>query len=162
MPADMFLKIDGIKGESTDDKHKDEIEVLSWSWGLTQSAASGSGTGGLGAGRATAQDFHFVKRIDTASPLLAKHCASGQHIKSALLTLRKAGKEQVEYTKINFSDLMISSYATGGSEGGGVLPNCQVSFTFAKIKFEYWPQKPDGTLGGVVPFEWDTSKNKVT
>ena len=30
---DYFLKLDGIPGESTDAKHKGEIDVLSWSWG---------------------------------------------------------------------------------------------------------------------------------
>ena len=91
--VDYFLKFDGIKGESTDSKHKDEIDVESWSWGETQTGTQGPGGGG-GAGKVQMQDFHFVMQLNRSSPLLAKACATGQHIKSATLTTRKAGKGQ--------------------------------------------------------------------
>jgi type VI secretion system secreted protein Hcp len=156
MAVDMFLKIEGIKGESTDAKHKDEIDVMSWSWGVTQAHVSGGA--GHGAGKADAQDLSIVKIIDKASPLLVKFCASGEHIKSMLLTLRKAGKEQVEYTKITISEGLVSSVQLGG---GGEYPTESVSFRFGKIKIEYWPQKADGSLGGVVPYEWNIATAKA-
>jgi len=89
MAFDCFLKIDGIDGESRDERHAREIDVLSFSWGETNSA--GAGRGGGGAGKVSMQDFHFTMRLNRASPLLAKACATGQHIKSAVLTCRKAG-----------------------------------------------------------------------
>src|SRR6478609_2866958 len=103
MAFDAFLKLDGIDGESTDDKHKNEIEVLSYSWGLTQSSSGDSGGGG-GAGKATFQDLHFVSHLSKASPMLFLKCATGQHIKEGLITVRKAGGGQLEYLKITLTD----------------------------------------------------------
>jgi type VI secretion system secreted protein Hcp len=156
--VDYFLKIDGIDGESTDDKHKDEIDIESWSWGETQSGTS-AGQGGGGAGKVNMQDFHFVMRHNKASPLLMKACATGQHIKEAQLTCRKAGGEQQEYMNIKFSDLLISSYQTGGSNGD-VIPMDQISFNFSKIEHEYKPQKADGTLDSPVKAGYDLKLNK--
>jgi type VI secretion system secreted protein Hcp len=157
--VDYFLKIDGIEGESGDSKHKGEIDLESWSWGETNSGSHASGGGG-GAGKVVMQDFHFVMKINKASPKLMLSCANGQHIKNALLTCRKAGKEQQEYLKIKFSDLLVSSFQTGGAAGSSVLPTDQISLNFAKIEYEYYPQKEDGTLGSKVPVHWDLKANK--
>jgi type VI secretion system secreted protein Hcp len=103
----------------------------------------------MGSGKVQMQDFHFVMRVNKASPLLFLCCANGEHIKSATLTCRKAGKEQQEYLKYTFSDLLVSSYQTGGS-AGNVVPLDQISLNFTKVEFEYKEQKPDGSLGGSV------------
>jgi len=155
--VDYFLKIDGIPGESTDSKHKNEIDLESWSWGQTNSGKHDSGGGG-GAGKVSMQDFNFTMRINKASPKLFLACATGQHIKEALLTCRKAGKQQQEYLKIKFSDLLISSYQTGGS-GGDVVPVDQISFNFSKIEKSYAPQKPDGTLDSPVVHNYSVKTN---
>ena len=156
--ADYFLKIDGIEGESQDSKHKSEIEIQSFSFGATQTGSFAAGGGG-GAGKVHMQDFHFTVPVNKASPKLMLACASGQHIKKAVLTVRKAGKEQQEYLKYTFSDVLISSYQTGGG-GGNVMPVDQVSLNFAKIEHEYKEQKADGTLGGSVKAGWDLKQNK--
>jgi len=156
--VDYFLKIDGIEGESTDDKHKNEIDVLSWSWGETN-AGTHSGRGGGGAGKVTMQDFHFVMEANKSTPKLMLNCAAGQHIPKAVLVCRKAGGEQQEYLKITFSDMLISSYQTGGSSGD-VVPVDQVSLNFSKIEFEYKPQKAEGGLGSPVKAGWDVKANK--
>jgi type VI secretion system secreted protein Hcp len=157
--SDYLLKIDGIKGESTDAKHKDEIEIESFSWGATQPGTFSSGGGG-GAGKVSFQDVHFTTRVNVASPNLMVACASGQHIKVATLTVRKAGKDQQEYYIIKLSDNLVSSYQSGGSEGSNALPVDQFSLNFAKIEFEYKIQKPDGTLGASVKGGWDLKTNK--
>jgi type VI secretion system secreted protein Hcp len=157
--VDYFLKIDGIDGESQDDKHKNEIDVQSWSWGETNSGDAAE-AGGVGAGKVTMQDFHFVKRVDKATSKLMEACATGEHIKKAVLICRKAGKQQQEYLKISMSDLIVSSYQTGGSNGDGVIPVDQASLNFSKIEFEYKEQKADGTLGGSVKGGWDLKANK--
>ena len=157
--VDYFLKLDGIDGESADDKHKGEIDVASWSWGATQSGTM-SGGGGGGAGKVSMQDFHFVMTVNKASPKLMLACASGQHIAKAVLTCRKAGTDQQEYLKITFSDLLISSYQTGGSGSSSVVPSDQISLNYAKIEMEYKEQKSDGTLGGSVKTGWDLKANK--
>lgn len=156
--VDYYLKIDGIEGEAADSKHKNEIDIESWSWGATQSGSHAYGGGG-GAGKVAMQDFHFTMRVNKSSPKLLLACASGQHIKSAFLTCRKAGKEQQEYMKVKFTDLLISSFQTGGS-GGDVVPVDQISLNFAKIEYEYYPQKEDGTLGSKIPVHWDLKQNK--
>jgi type VI secretion system secreted protein Hcp len=156
--VDYFLKIDGVEGESTDAKHKSEIDIESWSWGETNTGSSARGGGG-GAGKVSMNDFHFVMKVNKASPKLMLSCANGQHIKSAILTCRKAGKEQQEYLKIKFSDLLVSSFQTGGS-AGDIIPVDQISVNFSKIEYEYYPQKEDGTLGSKVPVHWDLKQNK--
>src|SRR5262245_38880290 len=110
--VDYFLKIKGIDGESADGKHKGEIDVESWSWGETQSGTGQFG-GGSGAGKVQMQDFHFVMKMNKATPKLMLACASGEHIADALLTCRKAGKDQQEFLKIKFTDLLVSSYQSG-------------------------------------------------
>lgn len=157
MASDYLLKLEGIKGESLDAKHKDEIEIESFSWGATQPAAVASGGG---AGKVSFQDIQFTTRVNVASPNLMVACASGQHIKEATLTVRKAGRDQLEYYIVKLSDTLVSSYQSGGSEGSNALPVDQFSLNFAKIEFEYKSQKPDGTLGATVKGGWDLKANK--
>jgi type VI secretion system secreted protein Hcp len=156
--VDYFLKIDGIPGESQDSKHKGEIEILSFSWGASQAGTPGPGGGG-GAGKVQMHDFHFVTNVSKASPKLFLACASGQHLKQASLVARKAGKGQQEFLVFKFTDILISSYQTGGSSGD-VVPMDQVSFNFASIQFDYRSQKADGTLGPPEKAGWDVKKNK--
>ncbi len=157
--TDFFLKIDGIDGESKDDTHKGEIDLISWSWSETQGGSHGSGGGG-GKGKVVMQDFNFVMKVNKASPKLLLACANGEHFKEAILTCRKAGGEQVEFLKYKFNDLMISSYKTGGSGSSDVIPTDQISFNYSKMEIEYKEQKADGTPGGVIKAGWDLNANK--
>jgi type VI secretion system secreted protein Hcp len=157
--ADYFLKIDGIEGESQDSKHKGEIEVESFSWGETQSGTAGYGSG-MGAGKVSMQDFNFAMKVNKASPKLFLACATGDHIKSAILVCRKAGKEQQEYLKVTFTDVLVSNYQTGGSGGSDVVPMDQIALNFAKVEIEYKEQKPDGTLGGTIKAHYDLKVSK--
>lgn len=158
MAADYFLEIEGIKGESKDDKHAGEIDLLSWSWGETQTGRSSTGGGG-GSGKVSMQDFHFVMNMCTATPHLMLACATGSHIKKAVLTCRKAGGKQEEYLTIEFSDLLVSSYQTGGSSAGDAYPTDQISLNFSKIKFSYAPQKAEGVLDKPIIVGYDIKKN---
>lgn len=157
--ADYFIKIDGVQGESTDSKHKGEIELESFSWGETNSAGGGAGSGG-GAGKVSMQDLHFVMKLNKASPNLLLACAQGQHLKNAVITGRKAGKGQQEFLVYKFTDVLISSYQTSASAQDPEGPFDQVSFNFAKIEVEYRPQKPDGSLDAPIKAGWDVKKNK--
>lgn len=130
MAVDMFLKIDGIDGESIAHKHKGELELLSFSWGLTNQTSNTGGGGG--AGKPVVQDFTIVKEMNSTSPQLMEKCCSGEHIPSVSLTL--ASKEtKLDYLKIKLEDVLISSYQTGGGATGGAVPMDQVSFTFRSI-----------------------------
>ena len=157
MASDIFAKIGDIKGESLDSKHKDEIEVLSFSWGLTNGANIGAG-GGAGAGKATFQDLSIVHTIDKASPLLLKACATGEHLKEATITHRKAGKGQQEYLVVKMNDVIVTGVTHGGSGDSGHTEN--VTLSFAKVALEYKPQKPDGSLDAGVFFKYDLKANK--
>jgi type VI secretion system secreted protein Hcp len=158
--VDYFIKFDGIKGESTDAKHKDEIDVESWSWGETHPGPPGGAGGGAGAGKVSMQDFQFIMKWNKASPNLMKACATGQHIKMATLTARKAGKGQQDYLTFKLHDVLVSSFQTGGSEATDFPPTDQVSLNFAKIEVEYKPEKSDGSLGAGVLFRYDLKTNK--
>ena len=120
MASDIFAKIGDIKGESADDKHKDEIEVLSFSWGVANAATigAGGGGGGAGAGRATFHDLSFTHTIDKASPRLLQACATGSHLPEATITHRKAGKGQQEFLVIKMNDIIITGVSLGDSGGG--------------------------------------------
>ena len=155
--VDFFLKLDGIEGESQDDTHKDEVELLSWSWGETNSGTASRG-GGAGAGKVSMQDFHFTAEASKATPKLMLACATGSHIKDATLTCRKAGEKQQEYFIVKMTDVLVSSYQTGGS-GGDIVPVDQISLNFAKIEWEYKPQDAKGTLQGAIKAGWDLKKN---
>lgn len=160
MASDFHLEIDGVKGESEDGKHKDQIEVLSFSWGATN-AGSHAAAGGGGAGKVSFQDVHFTSYVCKASPLLMAFCANGKHITKATLHVRKQGEKQQEFYTVTLEDLLVSSYQSGDATGGSV-PTDQFSLNFAKIKFEYKPQKKDGSLDAPVTQGWDVKKNEKT
>ena len=157
--VDYYLKLDGVDGESLDSKHKGTIEIESFSWGATQSGTSGHGSG-AGAGKVSFQDFHFTMKINKASPKLMEKCATGEHIKNAILTARKAGGRQEEYMKVTFTDVLVSSFQTGGVGSADVVPTDQISFNFSKIEMEYKEQKEDGSLGGAIKAGYDIKKNQ--
>jgi type VI secretion system secreted protein Hcp len=156
MASDIFAKIGDIKGESLDDKHKDEIEVLSFSWGVSNTGSMASGSGG-GEGKATFHDLSFVHNVDKASPVLMQACATGTHLKDATITHRKAGQGQQEFMIVKMNDVIITSVTHGGS-GDGHSEN--VSLAFAKVNVEYKPQKADGSLDAGIHFKYDLKAQK--
>ncbi len=125
---DYFLKLDGIDGESTDKGHKGELDIDSFSWGATNSGI----IGGRGTGKVSVHDISMTKRIDKSSPSLMLYAVTGKHIKEAVLTVRKPGKDQQEFIKIKFTDVIISSYQIGSSVD---IPTDSFSLNFAKIEF---------------------------
>jgi len=190
MAFDSFLKLDGIKGESADAKHKGEIDILAFSFGATQTGTHGSGGGG-GAGKVQVHDIHFKKKVDSSSPLLFLNCASGAHIKEANFVVRKAGGQQLEFLKIKLTDVLISSvkpHGQGeqneewhsdprtagllgmGGQGpaagavkswGDEVPFEDLSLNFARIDYQYQPQGADGKAqGGPIIAGWDVKGNQ--
>jgi type VI secretion system secreted protein Hcp len=160
MAMDIFIKIGDLKGESVDDKHKEEIQVLAWSWGMSQSGTTHMGTG-AGSGKVAVQDLSFTHYIDKVTPNLMLACANGKHFSEALLTVRKAGEKPLEYLKITMTDLIVTSVTTGGSGGEDRLTE-NVSLNFAKFKVEYTPQKKDGSGDAPITVGWDIAANVKT
>jgi len=158
MAVDVFLKINGVPGESADSKHKAEIDVLSYSFGITQTGTMSYGGGG-GAGKANFGDFSFMMRMNKATPKLMQACSNGTHIPDAVLTCRKAGDKQQEYMSYKFYDLLISSYQTSASSEE---PTESISFNYSKLEMSYFEQDSKGNLSqGSVDFKYDIKSNKA-
>ena len=159
--VDYFLKIDGVTGESKDDTHAGECELSSFSWGEVQGTLTGVGKG-RSAGKVSMQDFHFTMNTNSASPTLMQACAGGKHLGQALLTVRRAGGDGVpqEYLHWTMTDVMVSSYQTGGS-GGDVIPVDQISLNFSAIVIDYAPLDDSGNLGGALKGGWNLETNKI-
>jgi type VI secretion system secreted protein Hcp len=158
MAVDMFLKLDGVDGESKDKTHAKDIDVLSWSWGMSNSGSAHVG-GGAGSGKVNVQDVSVTKYIDSSSPKLMLSCCDGTHFTTAALTVRKAGGvSPVEYVIIKMEEVLITSVTTGGSGGEDRLTE-NVGLNFAKVKVEYTPQNDKGAPGTMIPFSWDIAAN---
>ncbi len=159
--VDYFLKIDGIPGESLDHKHKDEIELIGWSWGEQNLARqTGGGGGGGGVGRVSMQDFHFSTHTSKASPSLFLACASGKHIASAVLTVRKAGEVAFEFLVYKLNDVLVTSFTNTGVDGGDQLPLDTFSLNFLKIEIDYTQENADGKAGQTFRAGWDLRRNQ--
>jgi len=157
MAVDMFLKLDGVKGESKDHKHEGEIHIESFSWGMNQTGAHGAGGGG-GAGKVSVHDISVTKFVDKSSPTLMLFCANGKHIASGLITVRKAGEKPLEYMKIKLEDILVSSVQHAGH--GSDLLTENVTLNFSKFQFEYQEQKPDGSGQAGGAMGWDVKANQ--
>jgi type VI secretion system secreted protein Hcp len=158
MATDIFLKLGDCKGESQDDKHKDEIDVISWAWGVIQPGSMHSGGGG-GHGKANFSDLTITHYVDKAHPAILKACATAEHIKEATLTVRKAGKTPQEFLLIKMNDLVVTSVTPGG-DGGDAGHTAEFTLQFSKVDIEYKPQKADGSLDAGVHFKYDIKANK--
>jgi type VI secretion system secreted protein Hcp len=157
MAVDILLKIEGVDGESVVQDHEGEIDVLAWSWGMSQAGSMHQGGGG-GAGKVDIQDVSFTKYVDKTSPNLMRACCNGEHFAEAVLVVRKAGKDALDYFKVKMSPILVTSVSTGGSGGEERLTE-NVSLNFAKMEVGYTPQKEDGTGDAEVSLIWNIEKN---
>jgi type VI secretion system secreted protein Hcp len=159
--GDMFLKLEGIQGESADSKKSGQIEIESFSLGATNTGSFSMATGG-GTNKTSVQDVHFTKKIDKSSPNLFGGVTTGKHIDKAIITVRKAGgDEQKDYYTITLTPCLVSSYNISGHNGGG-MPTESFSLNFDKIVIEYKTQDDKGNLGASIPAGWQVSANKAT
>ena len=157
MAVDMFLEIDGVKGEARDKAHKEKIDILAWSWGVSNSGSAHVG-GGMGAGKANVQDISVTKYIDKSSPDIMLACCNGKHYGSAQLIVRKAGENPLEYLTISMTDVLITAVSTGGSGGEDRLTE-NVTLNFAKVKVDYKEQTAKGTVGATPTFTFNIAEN---
>lgn len=165
MAFDSFIKIDGIPGESSDDKHKDWIELISYDHRIEQPASStASSVGGATAERVNHGSFNFVHQLDKATPKLLEACCTGKHIKEVTIEFCRAGGDKVKYMEIKLEQVLISAVTeNGASTGESGFPSETVSLSYGKIKWTYTQQKrEDGSAGGNVSAGWDLTANKAT
>ena len=162
MAIDVYLQIDGIKGESQDDKHRDWIECESVHWGIFQpKSATASTGGGHTAERAELEEIAFRKVADLASPLLMQHCAMGKTIPKAKFEFMRADGDgtPVKYFEIELENVLIGGISPGISAGS--LLSEEVALKFSKVKWKYTQQKIGGGIGGNTMGGWDLAGNKV-
>jgi len=157
MASDIFIKIGDIKGESTDDRHKDQIASQGWAWGVSATAGPSSGSGS-GAGKPTFLDLSFSHSYDKASPLLMKACATGQHLPEAVLTERKSGERQADFLTIKMTDVVVTSVSPASFADGQIRES--VALRFAKVELSYSAQKSDGSLEAPTQFRYDIAANR--
>lgn len=158
MAVDFFLKLDGINGESADDKHKDEITIMSFSWGASQ-VTSVAGSGGSGAGKANLADLSIMKNFDTASTPLFKALLKGQHIATGVLTAIKAGGDGSPFIQLSLQELFVTSIQTSGSSE---IPMESVSFSYNQVKIEYFKQDEKGILKAAGDVTYNLKGNTVS
>jgi type VI secretion system secreted protein Hcp len=155
---DIFLKIDGITGESTDPKHKGEIQLDSFALAVSYSVNQTGGKWGS-PGSATWDSLNATAKSDISFPALILACYGGDRIKNAALVTRKAGKGQQEYLKITLTDVLVTNAGMGNSTGDHV-PLMSFSLAFARIEIEQAPQQQSGIMGGKVKMTYDIPRSK--
>ena len=156
MAVDYFFKLDGIKGESLDTNHKDEIQIMSWSWGGSQHSSVGH-TGGSGAGKVHLDGFSIMKTTDKASVPLLKALCLGTHIATGTFTANKAGTGGKPYLKCEFKELFVTSLQTSGSSEH---PMESITFSYNEIKVYYSTQDEKGTATLANQFTYNVAQNK--
>ncbi len=157
MAVDIFLKLEGIKGEAQDDKYKDEIDILAWSWGASQSGTTHSGSG-AGAGKVNVQDLSLTKYIDKSSATIFQHCCNGKHVTKGKLIVRKAGEKPLEYLTVDLEDIIVTHVSMGGSGSEDRLTE-NVTLNFATFHVKYALQNKDGSKGAETEHKWHIAKN---
>ena len=162
MAIDVYLHIDGIKGESADDRHKDWIECKSVSWAVEQPRSATSSTGGgHTAERCEHRDVVITKLADLASPILLQTCAAGRTIPKAKLEFMRADAqgERVKYFEIELDNVLIGAVSPSVSEGD-ILTE-EVGFKFSKVRWKYTQQRISGGMGGNTSGGWDLATNRI-
>jgi type VI secretion system secreted protein Hcp len=154
----VFLKMDGIEGDVTEKGQEGALEVLSFSFGGSQAGTQASGGGG-GTGKVHMQDFSFTTKVSKATPGLFLRCANGEHIKSAVLTARKAGGGQQEYLVVTMKDVLISQYQMGGSSNSQI-PLEEVKFSYGSIEVKYTPPSAGGPDAAPVSAFYDLTSER--
>ncbi|MDR2092668.1 MAG: type VI secretion system tube protein Hcp [Azoarcus sp.] len=159
MAFDAFLKIEGIPGESTDDAHKDWIEILTFNLGAEQPVSfTASSAGGATAERVNIDPFTVTKEVDTSSPKLFEAATTGRHLKEVIFEVWRAGTDKQKYLEVRLEQALIADYQLGG---GGGLPSESIKFVPGRIKLTYFKQnRADGMVGGAIAAGWDLITNK--
>jgi type VI secretion system secreted protein Hcp len=163
MAFDAFIKIKDIDGESTDEQHKDWIEVISFNHGVSQQVSTtASSAGGASAERASFHEFIFSKQLDIASPALNLACADGTHIDEIIIELCRAGTDKVKFMEYKLTNCLISGVTItgGGGKNEGELPTESISINYGKITWSYAKQdRSGGKVAGNMATGWDLQKN---
>lgn len=164
---DCYLKLDGIKGESLNDKHKDQIEVVSFTHTITQPVSSTRSTaGGASTGRSNHGDIQIGAFLDISYPTLAVQASSGKPVATGQIDFCRAGGTQLVFLTIKMEEILISHVTlsanqTATNEQGDQLPIMNFHLNYGKIEWTYTQQKrKDGSGGGNATAKYDVTAGK--
>lgn len=159
MAGAIFLLLDGIKGEATDEAHKEEINVLNYGWGMHNPTAVHSGAG-TAAGKVSVSDLVVSKSMDKASPALTEHCCLGKVIPKGTLTVQRAGEDKVQALVIELEHIFVTAIDGSDSADSGMLPMENVTLSFKKFVYKYTPQDKEGKGEAEITVGFDIQENK--
>ncbi len=119
MASDLYLLIDGVKGESQDSMHPGWIECDAVNWAVSQpKSATASTGGGHTAERCELTEISFTKTADMASPILLQMCAGGKTIRKAKFEFMRADSGgAIKYYEIELENVLIAHVAPSVSAG---------------------------------------------
>jgi type VI secretion system secreted protein Hcp len=158
MAQDITLKLTNIEGESKKSGYEKQIDIYDFKFGVSQAASSSEGSGG-GSAKSDCKDLVVTKLIDKSTPIIFLQSATGTHIAEAVMTVRKAGGQALDYLVVTLKDVIVTNVATGGkSEDERVLE--EISLSYAKISIQYKAQNADGTAGATIQKNYDLEMNK--
>lgn len=159
MAVEIFLKLDGIDGESEKTGAEKYIEIFSFSNGASNPSSVAFGTGS-GAGKVDISALSLQKQLDKSSPMLFLNCCSGKHIATGAMLVREATGDTTTkiYYQYDMTEVFVDSISWGGAAGGG-KPSESISLSAKSLKISYWYQNADGTLGGPLMAGWNVSTN---
>ncbi|MDR1425030.1 MAG: type VI secretion system tube protein Hcp [Azoarcus sp.] len=156
--SEIYVKIEGIEGESKDAKHKGWIDAINLSYGVSQSSSVFTGGGG-GVGKADFNGLAFTHYFDRASPNLFKYCAAGKHIATVEISGCKSGGGQQEFVHVKLSDVIVIGVTPNGNAGSMWVET--VSLAYSQIVIEAKEQKADGSMVAGVSGGWNVKENKA-
>lgn len=159
MSLAIFLQLDGVDGESTDDRHRNQIDLLSYSWGETQLVIHSGGGGG--ASKVQVQELHCALHTCKATPALFLGVANGRHFRRAVLTVQRGGQTPVAFLQWALGDVTLSAFETAAEHGSTSAPIDQLSLHFNTIEIAYRQQRADGSLETAIQVGWDVIHNRA-
>ncbi|MTV39473.1 Hcp family type VI secretion system effector [Duganella radicis] len=162
MAIDVYLQIDGIKGESADSSHIGWIEVTSAYLGVAQpKSATASTAGGHTAERCEHRTLSITKLTDLSSPILMQTSSAGRTIPKARIEFMRADGqgERVKYYEVELENVLIANMEQVVSEGN--ILHDSVGLKFSRVKWKYTQQKIGGGAGGSTTGGWDLATNRI-
>ena len=152
MAVDIFLRIDGITGESQDANFKGQIQLESFSFGAAHVVSIGSGSG---AGKLSFTPITVTKQADTTSPVLFLAVCEGTRFGSATVSFAQAGTNAA-YITFDLGTVIVSGITTSATIG---VPVETITLVCESLKYTVVVRNSAGTVTNTVTDGWDVLKN---